>query len=307
MNAMIRWMAVSVAAVGVFVMASHGAGFGAMQATTGFDDLEHLFGKDLAYSATRITTVTTQSGRPPMEMEMNFATADGNVRIEQDMTKMKNDKMPPEAISRMKQSGMDRTIIIRRKDEKLTYMIYPGMKAYCTITKEQLPGAKTEHAEPKIEKTELGKETVEGHPCIKNKVTITTEKGTTVEMLVWQATDLKQVPIKTEMTSTFGTATTILRNIKLEKPDASLFVPPSDYTKYGSMQEMMMQMMGRQIREGAAREESGITTPPATKPESTTDTPQKTQPKKRSWLPQLPELPQIPRDLIPGNDSNSNK
>jgi hypothetical protein len=42
--------------------------------------------------------------------------------------------------------------------------------------------------------------------------------------------------------------TTVFKNLKREKPDASLFVPPQDYRKYDSAQEMMMggmkQMMG---------------------------------------------------------------
>ena len=33
-------------------------------------------------------------------------------------------------------------------------------------------------------------------------------------------------------------------NINQSKPDAALFAPPSDYTRYGNMQEMMMGAMG---------------------------------------------------------------
>jgi len=47
------------------------------------------------------------------------------------------------------------------------------------------------------------------------------------------------------MTSEKGTLITILyHNINQNRPDAALFVPPSDFTRYGSMQEMMMGAMG---------------------------------------------------------------
>ena len=88
---------------------------------------------------------------------------------------------------------------------------------------------------------------MDGHPCVENKITFTADDGTQHEMLAWQATDLNNFPIKTEMQASGATITTHFTNVKLSAPDASLFNPPSDFTKYGSIQEMMMGNMQRMM------------------------------------------------------------
>ena len=126
-------------------------------------------------------------------------------------------------------------------DKKLMYMIYPGLKSYCIIDTSTVPGAdKPQEKEPKIETTALGKETVDGHPCVKNKITITSDDGKSQDIIAWQASDLNDFPIKTEMEAGTATISTHFTNIQMTAPDASLFDPPSDFKKYDSIQELMM-------------------------------------------------------------------
>src|SRR5258705_13866397 len=111
-------------------------------------------------------------------MATAYAVVKGNVRTEMDMSTMKGVKMPPEAVAQMKQMGMDRTISIYRGDKKLLYLVYPGLKGYCEINPAAAQATdKTEQKEPKIEIAPIGKETVDGHPCVKNKITITSDDG----------------------------------------------------------------------------------------------------------------------------------
>ena len=138
------------------------------------EQLAKLFGKTTAFSATASITIKETSGRPMPSMQVAFAMLDGKVRTEIDMTKMAN--LPPEAMAHMKQMGMDRTVYIFHPEKNVLYMVYPGMKAYCETSPGQVAGG-TPGKEPKIEKTELGKETVDGHVCTKVKVTGTEENG----------------------------------------------------------------------------------------------------------------------------------
>ena len=206
------------------------------------EQLAKLFGKSSAFSADASITVKETSGRAMPSMQVAFAMLDGKVRTEIDMTKM-GSHMPPDAMAHMKQMGMDRTVYISLPEKNVMYTVYPVMKAYCETTPSQVaPGAAGK--EPKIEKNDLGKETIDGHVCTKVKVTGTEENGRTFEWLMWQATDLKDFPIKVEITSEKGTVVTILySNINQSKPDAALFAPPSGFTRYGSMQELMMGVM----------------------------------------------------------------
>ena len=208
------------------------------------EQLAKLFGKTSAFSATAAITFKKSAGRELPAMQITYAMLDGKVRTDIDLAKM-GGEMPADGLAQMKQLGMDRMAHIYLPATKASYMVYPGLKSYCELSSPAVAGGPA-GAEPKIEKTDLGKETVEGHACNKAKLIITDEQGRKVEALVWHATDLKDFPIKSEMTTDDGAVvTTVFSNINQSKPDAALFALPSDYTRYGSMQELMMGNMGR--------------------------------------------------------------
>jgi hypothetical protein len=221
---------------------------GAGPGNIGSADMAKIFGHNQAFTATaNISIVDAQHG-PPMEMDTSYAFLKGNLRTEIDMTSMKGRQMPPQAVAQMKQMGMDRAVNIYRGDKKVMYLVYPGLKSYTEISSSQAPPTdKPAPKEPKIDVTQIGKDIVDGHPSIENKITFTADDGTQHEMLTWQATDLNNFPIKTEMQANGATITTHFSNVKLSAPDAALFDPPGDFTKYGSIQEMMMGSMQRMM------------------------------------------------------------
>jgi hypothetical protein len=198
-----------------------------------------LFGDNKAFSAT-METHMSQSGGKDMTMRGKMAFSDGNSRFEMDMSDMQGSHMPPTAMARMKQMGMDKMVTVSRKDKSTSYILYPGMKAYVeNPTQKATPAASP--SDYKVEATKIGEENVDGHDCIKNKVVVTGPDGTTQESTVWNATDLKQFPVKIQSTSeNGGTMVMYFKDIKLEKPDASQFDLPADYTKYDSMMSLMM-------------------------------------------------------------------
>lgn len=225
--------------------------FGAGPRDIGSADLAKIFGNNQAFTATANISIANAQHDTATEMEASFAFLKGNVRTDIDMTNMKGTKMPPQAVAQMKQMGMDRTVSIYRGDKKVVYLVYPGLKSYTEITPPAPSADKPEPKAPKIDVTQVGKDTVDGHPCVENKITFTADDGSQHEMLAWQATDLNNFPIKTEMQKGGSTITTHFSNIKLSAPDASLFDPPSDFTKYGSIQEMMMGNMQHMMPPGA--------------------------------------------------------
>jgi hypothetical protein len=220
----------------------------------GSADMAKIFGKNQAFSATATISIADAGHGTPMEMEASYAFLKGNVRTDIDMTNMKGTKMPPQAVASMKQMGMDRAVNIYRGDKKVVYLVYPGLKSYTEITRPSASTDKPQTKEPKIDVTQVGKDTVDGHPCIENKITFTADDGSQHEMLAWQATDLNNFPIKTEMHEGGSTITTHFSNIKLSAPEASLFDPPSDFTKYGSIQEMMMGNMQHMMPHGGGNQ-----------------------------------------------------
>lgn len=166
-----------------------------------------------------------------------FALLDGKTRQEMDMSQFKYQMMPPAA---MKGMGIDKQVIILRPDLKVNYTLYPRLKAYLKkqLSKED---AAVLDKETKMEKMELGREGVNGHPCVKNKVIITTGDGKKREIFVWFATDLRNFPLRIQITeegsSTIEVST--YKEIEFIKPDAKLFEPPADFTEYTDFEEMM--------------------------------------------------------------------
>jgi len=101
--------------------------------------------------------------------------------------------------------------------------------------------------EAKTERADLGKEAIDGHPCVKQKVVITDEVGKQFEIIAWAATDLNEFPIRSEMQSDGDMVVTTFRAIKLTKPVVALFDLPADFHRYDNVQELMMDSVQRMM------------------------------------------------------------
>jgi hypothetical protein len=199
--------------------------------------LGKLFGENAGFSAVMEFHSTSPSGED-ITMSARMAHAEGKAHMEMDMSTMQSAHIPPQAAARMKQMGMSKMTIIIRRDKGLSYMVYPDMRAYTETATQEKYAAMSEY---KAETTKLGQETIDGHDCVKNKVVVTDPDGRAHESTVWNATDLKEFPVKIQTTSDTGNVMVLLfKDVKLEKPDDAQFDPPSDFKKYDDMMSLMM-------------------------------------------------------------------
>jgi len=243
-------LAAAVLAAGIFPLhAQSGGGPGAPQFDSGMDK---LFGDNQTFSA--MLEVQMNNGVNPTTVSGKMSFDKGNSRFEMNMADMKGGNITPDTVAQMKSMGMDRMISISQKDKKAVYVIYPNAQAYVEVASADSDSGAT-NSDAKMETTELGKETVDGHPCVKNKDVITDQQGTKHEFTVWNATDLKNFPIKIEINEQGNDITQSFRNVNFSKPDASLFNPPAGCTKYDSMQEMMQAVVMKHM--------GGMGAPPA--------------------------------------------
>ena len=165
----------------------------------------------------------------------DFVLLDGKTRLEIDTSQLKHQGIPPAG---KRQMGIDKEVIIQRPDLKATYLVFPRLKSY---VKRQLSPDEAAVLDKgtKLEKTELGREEVDGHPCVKDKVILTTGDGQKHEVLVWLASDLKGFPVKVQLTDRGTIETTTFQEAQFIKPDAKLFEPPPGFTEYSDFMEMM--------------------------------------------------------------------
>ena len=196
-----------------------------------------LFGDNQAFSAVATATILDADGKQTMTMPMNYAVLDGKIRSEVDMTRVKSQGLEGSAAN-LKQMGMDRTISIVRPDQQKVLVIYPSLRAYAEMPATNA-AAGNPNAAYKIDSTTLGKETIDGHPCEKKKVTVSGGDGEKQEAIVWNASDLRNFPVKIEMKQAGLTTIMAYTDIKFAKPDATVFDPPTGFDKYDSVEKMM--------------------------------------------------------------------
>src|SRR5690349_3539287 len=120
-----------------------------------------LFGDIKAFTAKAEVQVVDNSQQEVVSMPMDFALLDKNIRVEMDLTQMKNKQMPPGVADSLKQMGMAHVISIISPSKKSAFVVYPDQKSLLVmpLPKEDADSGKT----PKLEKTALGKETLDGH------------------------------------------------------------------------------------------------------------------------------------------------
>lgn len=209
--------------------------------------MARLFGLDAGFTATALSS--TIEGKTETVTEMDYAVRGGMVRIEMDLTKTKKlrngkpIKQRDDDMEGMASMGMNKQVTLVRPDKQATYIVYPGLKAYAQAPKKASDG------QSKSDWKEIGKDTVDGHPCVKYEVTATNADGSTEVSTAWKATDLKDFIIQTVN----GDTTLKFSNVKFEKPAAAIFDLPADYKQYGSIQEMMMGAMQQMMQNASGQ------------------------------------------------------
>lgn len=185
-----------------------------------------LFG-DNAFTAQAEIRVMNSNHVVWLQMPSAFASADTKLRLDVDVKLIKSSSIPAAMIGMAQQAGKDRVTSVIRPDKKVTYIIYPNSKSYSMLP---LSASEAEVANQKLEKKELGKETIDKHPCVKNLATVKTSRGAVVlQATTWNATDMNGFPVQIEMKENGFSTVMHFMNVNLVKPDSRLFDIPAGY------------------------------------------------------------------------------
>jgi hypothetical protein len=164
-----------------------------------------------------------------MVMEASIAKSGDKFRSDMDTSKMTRGQqgMPPD---------LSRMIMINRGDKDVVYTLYPNKKKYIMHNEKEADKGE----EPKIEKTKVGSEVIDGHPTDKFRVKITNKHGKVDEGYEWNAKDLDGMTIKTETENNDFKVVMEIKNVVLKRPDNALFEIPTGYTESKDMMDLMM-------------------------------------------------------------------
>jgi hypothetical protein len=181
------------------------------------------------FSATLIYTMIDKKDNNTSRMEIPCARSGEKLRMEVDLAAMTPGGSMPQTMSKM--------TTIHRGDKKLSYTLYPNSKKYLVHSETE---KKERNEMPVFEKTRIGSEVVDKHPTDKYKIKLSYRDGRVEEGFIWNATDLDEMTIRSEVENSDYRTTTEFKNIVLRAPAASLFEVPIDYTEAQNAMELML-------------------------------------------------------------------
>jgi len=188
-----------------------------------------LFAAYPAWTAKVEVQVLDAAQNETVRMPVDWAVLNGKVRLDLDMEQMKSPTVPASTIAGWKQAGMSRVVSVFRPDKKATYVLYPGVQTYMNLPLAQAEAEALEKG-LKVEKSALGKETVNGRACAKDKVVVKGDKGPLLQATVWSAADLKDFPIQVEMKEKQSAVRMRFTQVRFVKTEAGQFDVPAKYS-----------------------------------------------------------------------------
>jgi hypothetical protein len=124
---------------------------------------------------------------------------------------------------------------------KLT--VYPDKTRECIVMKTEqakmLPHPLELLHGAKVTRTPVRTETAEGHSCKVENVVVTRADGETVESKVWEAEDLKGIPVMIDSQTEHGKFLAVYRDIVIGPLDKALFTPPDKCIPYEKMGQVV--------------------------------------------------------------------
>lgn len=242
--------------------------------------LIRLFGTNNTFTARAELQVLGRDNKERIGTPMNFALAGNKIRVEVDMNRMRN-REQPDALAKVKPLGMDQVVSIIRPEQRTALIVFPKLTAFVKL---DLPPNEAQAflTRAKIERTTLGKETMEGHPCVKQKVTITDDAGKKSEATIWTATDMRNFPVCVATRENEGTVVIRFRQVQFQSTEAGKFEPPAGFVEYGDIQLLLAGPVVKYMKENDTAIKAGknSTTATANPPKPATPKSKSSTPKK---------------------------
>jgi hypothetical protein len=198
--------------------------------------LLNLLGPSAAFTAT--AQVSGEGPKDPdnFHMDVTYTMLGDDLRTGTDLAKLRSRNACDIAQGRLQEMGMDETVMIRLPELKTSFVVYPRARAYVEMP---LTWRERLKAIVEVQRKRIGEAVLDGHPCIKYRLQVTNATGAENDVVIWEATDLKNFPIQMRFEIPPSTFNILFQNVKLDPPDVNLFYPPLDYDRYATLRELV--------------------------------------------------------------------
>jgi hypothetical protein len=143
---------------------------------------------------------------------------------------------------RVERSGAMSTLYVPASSKVYNLTTYPDHSRQCVAMKPEqakmLPSPLELIHGRLVKRTAAGSEVVDGHPTKIEDVVVVQPDGKTVESRVWEAEDLKGIPVKIESHIDGVTLRASYRDIVIGTPDEGLLRVPDQCTPFEKMSQV---------------------------------------------------------------------
>jgi hypothetical protein len=199
--------------------------------------LIRLFGTNFAFTAQVDYQLLNRSNQEMVSLPMSFARLDNRIRVEIDLARMKNQEQPG-ALAQVKPLGMDQIVTILRPDQRVTYQVFPKLKAFVKLPMP--PEEIDAFLKPaKMERTPLGQEKMQGFTCTKYRVVAYDQQNQRREATAWNAPELRHFPVCVATKEGAQTVVMRFRQVLFNRSEAAKFEPPAGFEEASDMHALM--------------------------------------------------------------------
>lgn len=212
-----------------------------------------FFDANSAFSASvDFIQINPSNGKAGIRWPVRLAILDGKTRVEMDITKAAGKHVAgwEEYVAKMKTAGSSESVSIFNPDTKSVYIMLPRLKAY---VENSIPTKAIEQMKkrPVTRKIEVGQEEIDGHPCIKYKLSFDEDRSDVWRTwehsaaFVWSAKDLRGQPLRMVILGSDDRTNVVLnfKDISVKKPTSQLFKPPMNFDKCEDVNVLMKRIM----------------------------------------------------------------
>lgn len=206
-----------------------------------------LFNDIPAFSANVDTVLTNTADKSRLSVPMRMMKREERLRIEVDFGKLTGDGVDLQGLASMRTIGMSRLDSVVSPSERVMYVLFPDLKfsSQVPLTEGDLPNAGF-----RVSKKALGRETIQGQACVRQRVTLTDAKGGKTEATVWEASALNGFPVRIFFQADGSAVVMTFTEVGLGAPPPDQFRVPAEYKTFESMTLLMREALDRGSKPG---------------------------------------------------------
>lgn len=204
--------------------------------------LSEFISDSRAFVARAELQLPSEDGQSSLTVPFVVAMDNGQMRMDLRLADIDGRLVPTEFLSAFKNAGWDRLELLYHP-QTATRLVVPAEKAYVEFPKSNAEPTKMENDAMlklgRMDKVLTGKEMVDGHPCLKYRLTSKDEAAHVDEAYLWQASDLNALPIKLVVKSEGYTYGFQFKQVRMGQPNPKVFGIPASYHKVSSAQALI--------------------------------------------------------------------